>query len=84
MKEFLLNFFTGALESAGEAKLVQVLQELHDTKPELYNAAVKGGHAFVLALQPLVDKSKTPIDDAVLKAIGEAITTSATSNGVEL
>lgn len=84
MKEVLLNLLSGALESIGESKLEEALQLLHDKNPEQWQAAVRGGHALVVALQPFVDGTTTKIDDAVLKSIGEALTVSATKNGITL
>lgn len=84
MKELLLNLLTGAIESVGESKLIAVLQDLHDKNPELYKSAIHGGNALVTALKPLVEKSATKIDDAVLNAIGDAVKQSAAANGITL
>jgi len=82
--EFLLGTVTGALTSIGESKLEDVLQQLHDSNPDDYKAAISGGNALVKHLQPLVQKSATKIDDAVLSAIGQAVATSAEKNGITL
>lgn len=84
MKQVLLALLASTLETVGEAKLLTVLQELHDKNPALWETAVRGGHSLVTAVQPLVDKTKTPIDDAILKALGEALTSSANANGITL
>lgn len=79
-KELLLSTLTGALETVGETKLLEVLQQLHDKNPEQYAAAIAGGKALVSALQPLVLKSGTKIDDAILAALSEAIAASEAAN----
>lgn len=88
MKELLFKLFSGAIENVGESKLEEVLQKLHDNDETegktKYVAALRGGYALVQALQPLVDSSKTQIDDVVLSAIGDAIRDSALANGIEL
>lgn len=84
MKEVLLNFLSTAFATFGETKFIEVMQQLHDKNAIEYEAAIRGLHVGVLALQPLVDKSKTPIDDAVLKALGDAIVASAEANNVTL
>ena len=84
MKEIILNLFTGALENIGETKLEKALQDLHDKNPALYKATVVSGHAFAIALTPYVETTGTKIDDAILKAIGQAISDSAAINGVVL
>ena len=82
--DFLINSLSGALETIGETKLEQVLQQLHDKNPVQYEAAVRGGHALVLALQPIVLKTGTKIDDAIVAALDEALTKSAANNGITL
>lgn len=80
--DFLLNLFSAALETAGESKLMDLLQDLHDSNPADYVGAITGGHALVKHLVPLVAKSKNKIDDAIVTALDEAITASAAANGV--
>lgn len=82
--EFLLSTLTGALETIGETKLVEVLQQLHDKNPDQYKAAILGGKAMVTALLPIVQKTGTKIDDAIINALDEAIATSAANNGITL
>lgn len=84
ISEFLLNILSGAIESVGESKLVEVLQKLHDNAPDEYRAAIFGGHALASRLKPLVAKSGTKIDDALVDALHDAIHTSAAANGVVL
>jgi len=79
---FLLNLLAGALEGVGESQLIELLQDLHDSNLEDYEAAIQGGQALVAHLMPLVTKSKSKIDDAILNAISDAIDTSAADNGV--
>jgi hypothetical protein len=80
--DFLLNLLSASLETAGESKLIEILQKLHDKDADQYNAAVFGGHALVKALLPIVTDSKTKIDDAIIKALDEAINQSSAANGV--
>lgn len=82
--EFLLNALTGALESIGESKLIDILQDLHDSNEADYRATIAGGHALTVRLLPLIKKSKTKIDDAILTALDEAIKISAEANGIDL
>ena len=84
MKEFLLNLLSNTLESVGESSLITILQKLHDTDLPKYKAAIYAGEALVDALLPLVTNSKTKIDDAFIKSLGEAIKQSALDNGIEL
>ena len=84
MKELLLNLFSGALESVGEIKLIEALQLLHDKNVEQYNAAVHGAMFLITGLKPIVDKSKTPIDNAILDSLEDAVRESAKRNGVAL
>ena len=81
---FLIELLSKTVATAGESKLKDILQDLHDSNIDDYQAAIQGGDAFVKHLQPLVDKSKTSIDDAVLLSIKDAIAQSAAANGVAL
>jgi len=80
--DFLLNLLSAALETAGESKLIEILQQLHDKNIDQYNTAIFGGHALVKALLPITAGTKTKIDDAIIKALDEAINQSAAANGV--
>lgn len=82
--ELLLGTVTGALTTVGESKLEEALQKLHDQDPESYKVALSAGKLFVSKIKPLVEKSATKIDDAVLSALGQAIDDSAKANNVEL
>ena len=85
---FLLELLSGALGSAGESKLLEVLQQLHDndktTEKTDYKSAIIGGYSFCVGISKLVTASKTKIDDSILTALQEAITESAKANGVKL
>lgn len=80
VKETILNLFSATIESIGESKLVDLLQQLHDKSPIEYQAAISGGRVLIAALLPLVTKTKTSLDDAILGALDEAIKTSAEKN----
>jgi len=82
--DFLINSLSSTLETLGETKLEQVLQQLHDKDKVKYEAAIKGGHALVIALLPIVAKTGTKIDDAIVNALDEAIKVSAEANSVTL
>lgn len=82
--DFLVNLFSAALQTAGESKLVEILQDLHDSNKDDYDAAIHGGYALVKHLKPLTDKSKTKIDNAIVDALLDAIQTSANENDVVL
>ena len=81
-KEVLLSALSSTLETVGETKLIEVLQELHDKNPELYQSAIDGGKVLCNALTPVVTKSGTKIDDAIINALREAIEISEASNPV--
>lgn len=83
MKELIFNLLSSSLETIGESKLVDVLQKLHDKNPGQYEVAILGGVQLVLALEPIVLNTGTKIDDAIIKALKEAIHTSATTNSVK-
>lgn len=80
--EILLNLAGTALATVGESKLVPVLQDLHDSNPTDYDAAIRGLHAGVKHLLPLTAKSPTKIDDMILGALDTAVNESAEANGV--
>lgn len=80
--DFLLGTLTGALETVGESKLEAILQDLHDSNEADYNACINGLHAGVGHLLPLVAKSKNKIDDAIVKALNEAVDASAAANNI--
>ena len=79
-KELLLGALASTLETVGETKLVEVLQELHDKNPETYQQAIIGGRALCEALEPIVAKTGTKIDDSIINALKEAIEISSSSN----
>lgn len=80
--ELFLNLAGTALQTVAESKLVPLLQDLHDSNPSDYDAAIRGGHALVKHLMPLTAKSTTKIDDMVITALDQAINESAEANGV--
>ena len=82
-KEILLNALSVSLEVIGETKLVEVLQKLHDADEFQYWEAIKGGRVIVNSLTPIVTKTGTKIDDALISALRDAIETSAEANAVE-
>lgn len=84
MKEQLLILFAGAFEAIGESKLIEALQELHDKHPLQYEAAVKNLSVGIKALLPLVQTTKTPIDNIFLSALNDAVETSAKNNNVKI
>lgn len=80
LSEFLLGTLSGALETVGESKLEAILQDLHDSNLEDWEAAIQGGEALIKHLLPLVTKSKSKIDDAILNALSEALDASKAAN----
>lgn len=80
--ELFLNLAGAALGTVAESKLVPLLQDLHDSNPDDYKAAITGGHALVKHLGPLTSKSATKIDDMVVQALDNAINESAAANGI--
>lgn len=84
MKEVLLALLSGALETVGESKLVEVLQKLAEKDFEKYKNAIQGGYSLAKLLVDFSEDSKTPIDDAIANSLKEAIEKSAEMNSVEL
>ena len=88
MANALVEFFASALGAAGESKLIEVLQELHDTdttvNKDQYKSVILGGYSFAVGIKKLTDKTKTKIDDALRLAVQEAVETSAATNGISL
>lgn len=84
MKEALLVLFNTAFETIGESKLEEVLQKLYLKDKVKYEAALRMGYGFFTAIQPIVDETKTPIDNLFSAAILDAIKTSAKNNNVTL
>ena len=82
--DFLINALADGVETVGESKLVDLLQELHDNNPTQYKAAIEGGKALVSVLQPIVSGTKTKIDDAIINALSEALNQSAIKNAASL
>lgn len=80
--DFLINSLTGALQTVGESKLQELLQDLHDSNITDYEATIAAGRALLLHLAPLVAKSKTKVDDAIVGALNDAIEASAKANTV--
>jgi hypothetical protein len=72
---FLLELIAGTLEEAGESKLVEVLVQLKKDQPADYEAASAGAKALVIHVLPLVQKTKTKIDDIFISGLGEAFDT---------
>lgn len=73
LKELLLQTLLPTLEVIGESKLVEALAALKANDPVAYKAAVEGGTVFCEAILPIVKKSKTPIDDAILTSLIDAL-----------
>jgi hypothetical protein len=80
----ILNILAGAFTSAGKEAVVAVLQKLHDNDPKNYKVALLGGRLLSTAMDPVVDKTKTKIDDALVDGIGEAVKKSAELNNIDL
>ena len=84
MKEFFINLLLGSIEQLEESSLLAILQALHDKNIEQYKAAIYGGNALVTSLLPHVQKTKTNLDDVVLRGLQDAIQKSAANNGIDL
>ena len=69
----ILNILAGAFTQAGTEAVVTVLQKLHDSDPKMYKVALLGGRLLTTALDPVVDKTKTKIDDSFVDGIGNAV-----------
>lgn len=84
MKEFFISLLLGTIEQLEETALIAILQNLHDKNLEQYKAAIYGGTALVGSLLPLVQKTKTNLDDIILRGLQDAINQSAANNGINL
>lgn len=82
--DFATSILAFTLGSVGKQKLIETLQDLHDKNPISYEAAIKGFSVGIKALQPAVDKSKSPVDDIIISALHDAIETSAKNNNITL
>lgn len=82
--DFMIELLAATITTALQSKLVDVLQDLHDSNEADYNAAIAGGNALVNHLKPITLKSKTKIDDMVVTALTGAIAASAALNSVDL
>lgn len=80
MKQFFLNLIAGTIESAGESKLEELLQKLHDNDLNEWKTAIHGGISLAKALKPLAEKSSHKVDDAFVNALADACRDSAASN----
>lgn len=84
ISDFLVGTILPVIEKVAEDKIVELLQKLHDTDEEKYEAAVIAGSAFIKPLIEYVEKTTTTIDDGIVEAIQRAIEQSAEDNDVEL
>jgi hypothetical protein len=82
--DFLMKAILPTIESVGESKLVDLLQEFHDTDEEKYRATIIAGSAFIKPLIDYASKTTNTIDDGIVEAIHEAILVSALRNGIAL
>jgi len=81
-QDFLVKAVLPIVQAVGQSKLIEVLQKLHDTDNEKYQATVIAGHAFIKPLIAVVANTENTIDDGLVAAINEAIEESAKANGV--
>lgn len=72
------------LKTVGESQLDSVLQDLHDSNIDDYQATIQAGDALVKHLKPGVLKSASKIDDAFIGALEDVIALSAAKNGIAL
>ncbi len=84
MVAFMLNMVASSLEQAGEPELVKVFQKLKEKNPTAYKATMISLHAGMAPLKELVSSTSTLIDDGFVLAFDDAITQSATANGITL
>lgn len=80
----IVNMFIKSFQEGGTMAVVSVLQNLYSTDKKMYKIALLGGKLFATALDPVIDKTKTKIDDAFVDGINEAIKTSAENNNIDL
>lgn len=84
MKEILLALLATSLETIGESKLIELLNKEFAKDPERTTLVVKGAYPLAVLFVDAAGDSKTPIDDAIAKALKEAIEGFAGANGIEL
>jgi hypothetical protein len=83
--EIIVATLMPAIKAIGKAELKQVLSGIqeHNT-PEIYANTLKGLHSTFLLLKEEAVKSKTKIDDGIVDLVLEAVTESASEDGIEL
>lgn len=79
---FIVQLFAGAIAEAGQAKLEEVLEDLANSNPADFDATVRAGHAFIEHIKPLVEKSKTNVDDVFVNAIEQSVNNAAANHGI--
>lgn len=81
---FIADLFVGPVTAAAKLSLENGLQKLHDSDPQRYKQALLIAKAFVNIMEPVVDKTKTRLDDHAIQAVEDAVTDSAEKNSVDL
>lgn len=83
--ELIIATFSPALEIIVTTKFTEILDELAAKDPEAHKTVCTSIYGPIdVHLEGLVDKTKTPIDNAVVNGLKAAIEASAANAGFEL
>lgn len=79
-----VDYLISALATVGEQPLVDVLQVIHDKNLKLYRVIIYDVDYALSEGQIAATKTKTTIDDDLVKAAQGILNASATKNGITL
>lgn len=82
---FLIKWLLPLIESTGETALISLLQNLHDTNLKSYTQLITGAYPLIdIQLEDYAKKSKTTIDDDIVRRLKSALEQSALINNITL
>lgn len=84
IKEFLLNTLLPTLESLGESKLEELLDQLSEKEGENFALDVIGTYNLFTRLSILAKKTKSKIDDGIIDTVIEALEATAEKHDIDL
>ena len=72
------------IENALDQNVEKVLDRLHSKNPERHKHVCQALYIGLAELEPIVDETKTNLDDAAVEGFRKGIEKSANTHGVEL
>ena len=83
--EILVTAISGSITIVGTQKLTELFDQLHKNDTDAHKTVVLALYPILKGqLEPLTDKSKTKIDDAITDAFVNAVEATAEKFGIEL